>query len=126
MSNELKPEIDQDLTIEQASELVGDDIAYWLSSQFMTPEMLAQKAAWWIGRARSLPPAHVAPGDLLAAQLRGLAADPHARAVLAKAFREAPMANASEALHALADGLSAGAVLRPEPVYAPGTQGGGQ
>lgn len=49
----------------------------------------------------------------LAEQLRGLARDSHARAVLAKAFREAPMANAAEALHALADGLEAGTILRP-------------
>jgi hypothetical protein len=34
--------------------------------------------------------------------------------VLAKAFREAPLANAAEALHALADGLDAGTVLRPD------------
>lgn len=49
----------------------------------------------------------------LADHLRGLAADPHARAVLAKAFREAPLANAAEALHALAAGLDAGTILRP-------------
>lgn len=48
-----------------------------------------------------------------AEMLRGLARDPHARLVLSKAFREAPMANAAEALHALADGLDAGTILRP-------------
>ena len=54
-------------------------------------------------------------------QLRGLAADPHARAVLAKAFREAPLANAAEALHALADGLDAGTILGPRPIPPGGT-----
>jgi hypothetical protein len=49
----------------------------------------------------------------LAEQLRGLARDSHARAVLSKAFRDAPMANAAEALHALADGLDSGTILLP-------------
>ena len=44
------------LTVEEASELVGDDIAYWLANPFMTPDMLAEKAAWWISRARVLLP----------------------------------------------------------------------
>lgn len=44
------------LTVKQASELVGDDIAFWLGNPFMTPDMLAEKVAWWVSRARSLPP----------------------------------------------------------------------
>lgn len=60
----------------------------------------------------------------LADQLRGLAADPHARAVLAKAFREAPLANAAEALHALANGLDAGTILRPRRITPPASSGG--
>lgn len=45
------------LAVEQASELVGDDITYWLSNQFMTPDMLGEKVAWWISRALTTPPA---------------------------------------------------------------------
>ena len=40
--------------------------------------------------------------------LRELARDPHARAVLSKAFREAGLANSATALHALADDLDGG------------------
>ena len=53
---------------------------------------------------------------LLADGLRGLAADPHARAVLVKAYREAGLANAAAALHALADGLDAGTIVQPRPI----------
>lgn len=49
-------EKDASLTVEQASELVGDDIAYWLSNPFMTPDMLAEKVAWWVTRARANSP----------------------------------------------------------------------
>lgn len=59
----------------------------------------------------------------LADELRGLARDPHARAVLSKAFREAALANAAEALHALADGLDGGTVLRPRNVEEGGDDG---
>lgn len=48
-------EKDQSLTVDQASELVGDDIAFWLSNRFMTPDMLAEKVAWWISRALAIP-----------------------------------------------------------------------
>lgn len=43
---------------------------------------------------------------IFAARLRGLASDSTARAVLAKAYREAGLANAAEAIHALADHVS--------------------
>lgn len=46
----------ESLTVEQASEIVGDDIAFWLSNPFMTPEMQIEKVCWWISRALvSLP-----------------------------------------------------------------------
>ena len=40
------------LTIAEANELVGDDIAYWLGNPFMTPELLAEKVCWWLATAR--------------------------------------------------------------------------
>lgn len=43
------PEIE--LTVDQANALVGDDITYWLANPFTTPDMLAEKVCWWIGRA---------------------------------------------------------------------------
>lgn len=57
-------EKDASLTVEQASELVCDDIAYWLSNPFMTPDMLAEKVAWWITRARTLSPEGQSGGRL--------------------------------------------------------------
>lgn len=39
------------LTIDQASDLVGDDIAYWLNNPFMDRESIAAKVCWWISRA---------------------------------------------------------------------------
>ena len=43
--------VGEGLTVEQASALVGDDIAYWLGNKFMSPEMLAEKVAWWMSAA---------------------------------------------------------------------------
>jgi hypothetical protein len=60
----------------------------------------------YLPAAREIAPMLV--GAFVPEALRGLARDPHARAVLSKAFREAPMANAAEALHALADDLAGG------------------
>ncbi len=42
-----------DLTLDQASDLVGDDIGYWLNNPFMDREAIAQKICWWITRASS-------------------------------------------------------------------------
>lgn len=39
--------------VEQASELVRDDIASWIGNPFMTPEMLTGKAAFWVSEAHS-------------------------------------------------------------------------
>jgi hypothetical protein len=49
-------ENDAALTLDQASEIVGDDIAYWLNNPFMDREAIAQKVCWWIARARVIPP----------------------------------------------------------------------
>lgn len=54
---------EQPLTVEQANEIVGDDILYWLTNRFMTPEMLAEKVCWWIGAALSTPPGSSSGGD---------------------------------------------------------------
>lgn len=39
------------LTLEEASDLVGDDIAYWLRNPFMDPASIEAKVCWWIARA---------------------------------------------------------------------------
>lgn len=39
------------LTIEEASDLVQDDIMFWLNNPFMTPELLAEKVCWWMKKA---------------------------------------------------------------------------
>lgn len=51
------------LTTEQASALVGDDIAYHLHNPFMTPELIEQKVCWWITRALDTTP--TTPGQSL-------------------------------------------------------------
>ncbi len=40
-----------ELTLAEASDLVGDDIAYWLNNPFVDREAIAQKVCWWIARA---------------------------------------------------------------------------
>ena len=42
-----------ELTPAEASAIVGDDIEYWLGNPFMTPALLAEKAAWWVAAARA-------------------------------------------------------------------------
>jgi hypothetical protein len=37
-----------DLTIAEANEFVGDDIAYWLGNPFMSPDLLAAKVCHWL------------------------------------------------------------------------------
>jgi hypothetical protein len=40
---------ERDLTIDEASELVNDDIAYWLlENPFMTPDLIAAKVCYWV------------------------------------------------------------------------------
>lgn len=54
-------------SIEQASELVGDDITYWLENPFMSPDLIAEKVRWWITKAVAAVSARadgpVVPGD---------------------------------------------------------------
>jgi len=45
---------DAPLTVEQASKLVGDDIAYWLGNPFMDRDAITAKVCWWITQARIL------------------------------------------------------------------------
>jgi hypothetical protein len=47
---------DEPLTLDQASEIVGDDIAYWLNNPFMDREAIAQKVCYWISQACVIPP----------------------------------------------------------------------
>jgi hypothetical protein len=39
------------MTLDEASDLVGDDIAYWLNNPFMDRAAIAAKVCWWIERA---------------------------------------------------------------------------
>jgi hypothetical protein len=62
MTNHTEPEAgahpaenEASLTIEQASDLVGDDIAYWLNNPFMDRDAIASKVCWWITKARAIP-----------------------------------------------------------------------
>ena len=40
-----------DLTQAEVDALTGDDVAYWLSNPFMTPDLLVEKVRWWVSRA---------------------------------------------------------------------------
>lgn len=42
---------EQILTIDEASDLVKDDIAYWMNNPFVDREALTQKVCWWITTA---------------------------------------------------------------------------
>jgi hypothetical protein len=46
------------LTLAEASDLVGDDIAYWLNNPFVASDFIAGKVCWWITKAaaRAIPP----------------------------------------------------------------------
>jgi hypothetical protein len=44
---------EQILTTEEASDLVKDDIAFWMNNPFMDREALTQKVCWWITAAAS-------------------------------------------------------------------------
>jgi hypothetical protein len=52
----------------KASALVDDDIAYWLSNPFMSPDLLADKVCWWVERATHTHNATAADTVLAAAR----------------------------------------------------------
>lgn len=56
---------DQMLSTEEVNTLTGDDITYWLSNPFMTPDLLAEKVRWWVTTATQAVLAGVAspPGQ---------------------------------------------------------------
>lgn len=45
-------EKDASLTLAEASEIVGDDIAYWLNNPFLDREAVAEKVCFWVAQAR--------------------------------------------------------------------------
>lgn len=53
----------KDLTPEEITDLIGDDIAYWMNNAFMDRAMLTEKVYWWINQAvhATRPPSR--PGD---------------------------------------------------------------
>lgn len=54
------------LTIEEASNLVKDDIAWWMSNPFMDRDALTQKVCWWVtsaSRTEHTPEAQALEGE---------------------------------------------------------------
>jgi hypothetical protein len=55
MSNRPRPDNELPaMTIEDAGRLLGDDIEYWMSNPFMSPEMRTEKVLWWLTRMREV------------------------------------------------------------------------
>lgn len=42
------------MNLDEASDLVRDDIAYWLNNPFMDHDAISEKVCWWISQAYAL------------------------------------------------------------------------
>lgn len=42
-------------TVDEWTEALGDDIAYWMGNPFLDADLRASKVAYWLNKAASLP-----------------------------------------------------------------------